>query len=48
MTLHDLASGTMPPEVAALIDDEDAWRTRPNRRRVGAAMGRTPPPSDAR
>ncbi|GAA4852086.1 RrF2 family transcriptional regulator [Luteimicrobium xylanilyticum] len=43
VTLHDLAAGTMPPDVAALIDDEDAWRTRPNGRRVGAGIGRTPP-----
>jgi Rrf2 family protein len=40
VTLHDLAAGTMPSDVAALIRDEDAWRTRPNRRRAGDALTR--------
>jgi Rrf2 family protein len=39
VTLHDLAVGTMPDAVAALIRDEDAWQTRPNGRRTGAARG---------
>jgi hypothetical protein len=47
VTLHDLAAGTMPPDVAALIRDEDAWQTRPNRRRAGSALGRGAPSSGA-
>lgn len=32
VTLADLVSGALSPDVRALIAGEDAWRTRPNRR----------------
>ncbi|PJI90914.1 RrF2 family transcriptional regulator [Luteimicrobium subarcticum] len=32
VSLADVVAGELPPSVAGLIADDDAWRTRPNRR----------------
>lgn len=39
VTLADVASGTLPPDVAATIADADAWVTRPHGRRTGQRAG---------
>ena len=36
VTIADLAAGTLPPAVAALLDDPDAWLRRPERPVTGA------------
>jgi Rrf2 family protein len=49
VTIADLASGTLPPAVAALLDAPDAWTRRPERGEgVAITVGDTAPGSRRR